>query len=59
MDIRPDIAEALIAGPKRQAAVSAQGLTVESGEPGCLTLDGRINRDERIMVIEGALAGGP
>jgi hypothetical protein len=34
-------------------------LRVEAGEPGYLTLDGRINLDELIMVIEGALAGGP
>jgi len=59
MDIQATIAKAIIAELKRQAVVSEQGLKVEAGEPGYLTLDGRINLDELIMVIEGALAGGP
>ncbi|KQP38286.1 hypothetical protein ASF49_04550 [Methylobacterium sp. Leaf104] len=59
MDIQTTIARAIIAELERQAEVSEQGLSVEAGEPGFLTLDGRVNLDELIMVIEGALAGGP
>jgi hypothetical protein len=59
MDIQTTIAEAIIAELKRQAEVSEHGLTVEAGEPGFVTIDGRVNLDELIMVIEGALAGGP
>jgi len=59
MDIQTTIAEAIVAELKRRAEVSDEGLTVEAGEPGFLRLDGRINLDELIMVIEGALAGGP
>ena len=51
--------QAIIAELRRAAEASAQDHRVEAGEPGYLTLDGRINRGEPIMGIEGAPAGGP
>jgi hypothetical protein len=59
MDIQTTIAEAIIAELRRQAEVNEHGLSVEADEPGFVTIDGRVNLDELIMVIEGALAGGP
>ncbi|WP_200957519.1 hypothetical protein [Methylobacterium sp. Leaf94] len=51
--------QAIIAELRRAAEASAQDHRVEAGEPGYLTLDGRINCGEPIMGIEGAPAGGP
>lgn len=59
MDIQGTIAEAIIAELQRQAEIGEPGLTLDASEPGYLTVDGRIDLDALIMVIEGALAGGP
>jgi hypothetical protein len=59
MDIQATIAEAIIAELQRQAEIGEPGPTVDASEPGYLTVNGRIDLDALIKVIEGALAGGP
>ncbi|WP_264050470.1 hypothetical protein [Methylobacterium flocculans] len=59
MDAQTTIANAIIAELQRQAEIGEPGPTVDASEPGYLTIDGRIDLDALIMVIEGALAGGP
>ncbi|XIA63526.1 hypothetical protein ACFIOY_31190 [Bradyrhizobium sp. TZ2] len=49
--------EAIVAELKRQAANDPQSLKVESSEG--LVVDGRIDLDDLVMVIAGAVAGGP
>ncbi|KQP52343.1 hypothetical protein ASF41_11800 [Methylobacterium sp. Leaf111] len=59
MDIQTPLAAAIVVELKCRAEASEQDHRVEAGEPGYLTIDGRINRGEPIMGIEGAPAGGP
>ena len=49
--------EAIVAELKRQAANDPQSLSVKSADG--LVVEGKIDLDDRTMVIAGAVAGGP
>ena len=49
--------DAIVAELKRQAANDPQSLKIES--PECLVLNGRIDLDDLVMVIAGAVGCGP
>jgi hypothetical protein len=51
------IKEAIIVELKRQAANSPRSLQVDDSKE--LVVKGKIDIDELVMVISGALAGGP
>ena len=59
MDLQNAIREAIVSELMRQSEVGDPAPKVDTSEPGYVVIDGRIDLDELIMVIAGALAGGP
>ncbi|WP_336489512.1 hypothetical protein [Methylobacterium nigriterrae] len=59
MDLQKTIRDAIIAELERQAEAEDPAPKVDTREPGYAAIEGRIDLDALIMVIEGALAGGP
>lgn len=59
MDFEPKIRQAVREELRRQAEVRRSELSVDDTRAGSLTLNGRIDLDELVMAIAGALAGGP
>ena len=60
MDLQEKIRDAIVAELNRQAeAASDPAPKVDTSEPGYAKIDGRIDLDALIMVVAGALAGGP
>ncbi len=49
--------EAIIAELKRQAANDPQSLNIDNADD--LVVNGKIDLDDLVMVIAGAVAGGP
>jgi hypothetical protein len=49
--------EAIVAELKRQAANDPQSLSIDSSDG--LVVEGKINLEDLVMVIAGAVAGGP
>ncbi|MDR7039283.1 MULTISPECIES: hypothetical protein [Methylobacterium] len=59
MDLQDRIRDAIVAELQRQAEAGEPAPTVDTTERGYAVIDGRIDLDALIMVIEGSLAGGP
>jgi hypothetical protein len=59
MDLNDTVRDALVAELKRQAEVEEPPPKVDLSEPGYARIDGRIDIEALIMVLAGALAGGP
>jgi hypothetical protein len=59
MDLQERIRNAIVAELQRQAEACDPAPKVDATEPGYAVIEGRIDLDALIMVIEGALAGGP
>lgn len=59
MNLEDQVREAIVAELLRQAEAKERGLTVQKGEPGQLTVEGRVDLDELAMAVVGSLAGGP
>ncbi|SEQ52632.1 hypothetical protein SAMN05216548_105125 [Faunimonas pinastri] len=58
MDLQDELRTAIIEELKRQAENSASTLKVSVAEEK-LTVNGELDLDELVMVIAGAMAGGP
>lgn len=59
MDLQNSIRDAIVAELQRQAEAGEPAPKIDTSEPGFVQIDGRIDLDELIQVIAGALAGGP
>lgn len=59
MDLQNTIRDAIVNELERQAEVGDSPLKVDTSEPGYPVIEGRVDLDALIMVIEGSLAGGP
>ncbi|MBX9934954.1 MAG: hypothetical protein K2Y56_26185 [Methylobacterium sp.] len=59
MDLQNTIREAIVAELLRQSEVGDPPAKVDASDPGYVVINGRIALDELVMVIAGALAGGP
>ena len=57
MDMEAQVREAILDELTRQA--EAGGLTVQPGEEGAVTINGRVDLETLAMAIVGAVAGGP
>jgi hypothetical protein len=58
MDMQEQLREAILEELNRQAEIGALKVAA-SEDPASVTLDGRLNLDDLIMVIAGSMAGGP
>lgn len=59
MNIQNTIREAIVAELRRQAETGEDALRIEIRDDEFVVINGRIDLDALIMVVEGALAGGP
>lgn len=59
MDLNDTVRDAIVAELQRQAEAQDPAPKVDLSEPGYARIDGRIDIDALIMVVAGALAGGP
>ena len=59
MDLQKIIRDAIVTELERQAEANEPAPKVDTSEPGYAVIEGRIDLDALIMVIEGSLAGGP
>ncbi|HEX2256666.1 MAG TPA: hypothetical protein VHG92_08205 [Afifellaceae bacterium] len=59
MSAEDNLREAIIAELRRQAANKEGELRVEAVDDSHVTIEGRVNTDDLVMVILGSLAGGP
>ena len=59
MDLQDSIRDAILTELQRQAEAEDPAPKVDVREAGYVRIEGRIDLDALIMVIEGALAGGP
>ena len=59
MDLNDTVRDAILAELKRQAEAEDPAPPVALSAPGYARIDGRIDREALIMVVAGALAGGP
>jgi|1185.fasta_scaffold220068_2 hypothetical protein len=59
MDLNDTVRDAIVAELQRQAEVEDPAPKVDLSEPGYVRIDGRIDIEALIMVVAGALAGGP
>ncbi|MFE1601476.1 hypothetical protein [Methylobacterium sp. ID0610] len=57
MNLEEPVRKAILAELERQAA--AGRLTLDASGSGPIRLDGRVDLDELVMAVLGALAGGP
>ena len=59
MDLQARIRDAIVAELERQAEAADPAPKVDTSEAGYAIIEGRIDLDALIMVVEGALSGGP
>lgn len=59
MDLNDTVRDAILAELKRQAEAEDPAPKGDLSAPGYARIDGRIDREALIMVVAGALAGGP
>ena len=59
MNLDDALRTAILAELKRQAEVEEPAPEVDLSEPGYVRISGRIDLDALLMVIAGAVAGGP
>ncbi len=59
MNIQNTIREAIVAELRRQAEAGEDGPQIEIRDEEFVVINGRIDLEALIMVVEGALAGGP
>ncbi|MHB2210867.1 hypothetical protein [Methylobacterium sp. CM6257] len=59
MDLNDTVRDAILAELKRQAEAEDPAPQVDLSEPGYARITGRIDIEALIMVVAGALAGGP
>lgn len=59
MNLDDALRKAILAELKRQAEVEEPAPEVDLSEPGYARISGRIDLDALLMVIAGAVAGGP
>ncbi|KQO86028.1 hypothetical protein ASF33_06270 [Methylobacterium sp. Leaf92] len=59
MDLQKSVCEAILTELKRQAEAGDPAPKVDTSEPGYVYVEGRIDLDALIMVVAGAVAGGP
>ncbi|MGH1570433.1 hypothetical protein ACRAWG_06880 [Methylobacterium sp. P31] len=59
MDLNDTVRDAILAELRRQAEAEDPAPQVDLSEPGYARITGRIDIEALIMVVAGALAGGP
>lgn len=59
MNIQNTIREAIVAELRRQAEAGEDSPLIDIRDDEFVVINGRIDLDALIMVVEGALAGGP
>jgi hypothetical protein len=59
MDLNDTVRDAILTELKRQAEAEDPAPQVDLSEPGYARITGRIDIEALIMVVAGALAGGP
>ena len=59
MDLNTTVRDAILVELKRQSEAEDPAPTVDLSEPGYARISGRIDLEALIMVVAGALAGGP